>query len=204
MEAAASSEAPAPTQPADAPANQSPNPPLSPNAKYCAICTTLGKLHPNEFSVSQEWEEDSEEEKVNDQDKGEDNFSVCLDWDSDLKEQGRKNQEINNQKDNEGKTPQNSPTSLSATTITLQPSESSLKQLTEKSSKTPIEEENKCEAVTMILGHESSKSLEEVRLIKEALFIRVNNPSINRNIDKYHLPHIWDEVLLNTSELKSK
>ena len=40
------------------------------------------------------------------------------------------------------------------------------------------------------------------RLIKEALFIRVNNQSLNRNIGKYHLPHIWDEVLLNTSELK--
>ena len=42
------------------------------------------------------------------------------------------------------------------------------------------------------------------RLIKEALFIRVNNPSLNRNIGKYHLPHIWDEVLFNTSELKLK
>ena len=40
------------------------------------------------------------------------------------------------------------------------------------------------------------------RWIKEALFIRVNNPSLNKNIGKYHLPHIWDEVLLNTSELK--
>ena len=42
------------------------------------------------------------------------------------------------------------------------------------------------------------------RVIKEALYIRVNNPSLNRNIGKYHLPHIWDEVLLNTSELKLK
>ena len=42
------------------------------------------------------------------------------------------------------------------------------------------------------------------RAIKEALFIRVNNPSLNRNIGKYHLPHIWDEVLLNTLELKLK
>ena len=42
------------------------------------------------------------------------------------------------------------------------------------------------------------------RAIKEALYITVNNPSLNRNIDKYHLPHIWDEVLLNTSELKLK
>ena len=43
-----------------------------------------------------------------------------------------------------------------------------------------------------------------LRTIKEALFIRANNPSLNRNIGKYHLPHIWDEVLLNISELKLK
>ena len=42
------------------------------------------------------------------------------------------------------------------------------------------------------------------RAIKEALFIRVNNPSLNRNIGKFHLPHIWDEVLFNTSELTLK
>ena len=40
------------------------------------------------------------------------------------------------------------------------------------------------------------------RAIKEAIYIRVNNPSLNKNIGKYHLPHIWDEVLLNSSELK--
>ena len=40
------------------------------------------------------------------------------------------------------------------------------------------------------------------RAIKEALFIRVNDPSLNRNIGKCHLPHIWDEVLHTTSELK--
>ena len=42
------------------------------------------------------------------------------------------------------------------------------------------------------------------RLIKESLFIRVNNPSLNRNIGKNHLPHIWDEVLINNIELKLK
>ena len=42
------------------------------------------------------------------------------------------------------------------------------------------------------------------RAIKEILFIRVNDPSLNRNIGKFHLPHIWDEVLFNTSELKLK
>ena len=40
------------------------------------------------------------------------------------------------------------------------------------------------------------------RAIKEALYSRVNDPSLNRNIGKYRLPHIWDEVLFNISELK--
>ena len=42
------------------------------------------------------------------------------------------------------------------------------------------------------------------RLIKESMYIRVNNPSLNKNIGKYHLPHVWDEVLVNTTELKMK
>ena len=42
------------------------------------------------------------------------------------------------------------------------------------------------------------------RAMKEALFIRVNDPSLNRNKGKYHLPHIWDEVLHKTSKLKLK
>ena len=40
------------------------------------------------------------------------------------------------------------------------------------------------------------------RLIKESMFVRVNNPSLNRNIGKYHLPHIRDEFLVNNTELK--
>ena len=52
-----------------------------------------------------------------------------------------------------------------------------------------------------ILGREDRNLL---RIIKEALYIRANNPSLNRNIDKYHLPHIWDEVLCNISELNLK
>ena len=64
-----------------------------------------------------------------------------------------------------------------------------------------------------ITGHETSienfsiggrKDQNLIRAIKEAIYIRVNNPSLNRNIGKYHLPHIWDEVLLNNSELKLK
>ena len=52
-----------------------------------------------------------------------------------------------------------------------------------------------------IVGRED---LNQMRRIKEALYIRVNDPSLNRNVGKYHLPHVWDEVLFNTSELKLK
>ena len=43
-----------------------------------------------------------------------------------------------------------------------------------------------------------------IRTIKEALYMRVSNPSLNGNIGKYYLPHIWNEVLLNISELALK
>ena len=36
------------------------------------------------------------------------------------------------------------------------------------------------------------------RTIKEAMYIRVNDPSINRNISRFQLPHISDEVLQDT------
>ena len=38
--------------------------------------------------------------------------------------------------------------------------------------------------------------------IKESVYIRVNNPTLNRNIGKYNLNHLWDRVLLNTPGLK--
>ena len=43
-----------------------------------------------------------------------------------------------------------------------------------------------------------------LRTIKEAFYIKANNPSLNRNVGRFHQPHIWDEVLLNISELKLK
>ena len=111
VEAAASSQTPTPTQPAEAPATQSPIVPLSPDTKYCAVCTPLGKLCPNEYPITLDWKEDlgKEEEEGKDHDKEEDNFSVCSDWDADLEEQNRKNQEIEDQKNNDRKTPQPSP-----------------------------------------------------------------------------------------------
>ena len=52
-----------------------------------------------------------------------------------------------------------------------------------------------------IIGRED---LNQIGTIKEAMYIRVNDPSLNRNVGKYHLPYVWDEVLVNTSELKLK
>ena len=40
------------------------------------------------------------------------------------------------------------------------------------------------------------------RAIREAIYFRVNNPNLNRNIGKYSLPHIWEKVLFSISELK--
>ena len=33
------------------------------------------------------------------------------------------------------------------------------------------------------------------RTIKEAMFIHVQDPTLNRNLGKYLLPHIWDHLL---------
>ena len=40
------------------------------------------------------------------------------------------------------------------------------------------------------------------RLIKESIFIRVNNPTLNRNIGKFQLSHIWYGVLFGTPNIK--
>ena len=42
------------------------------------------------------------------------------------------------------------------------------------------------------------------RAIKEAIYIRFNNTSLNRNIGKYSMPHIWDKVQFSIPELKTK
>ena len=40
------------------------------------------------------------------------------------------------------------------------------------------------------------------RTIKEAILIGVNDSFLNRNIGKYQLPHVWDESLAKSPELK--
>ena len=49
-----------------------------------------------------------------------------------------------------------------------------------------------------IVGNESQSF---TRIIKEAMLIRVNDLPLNRNLGKYQLPHIMDEVLQGTSAL---
>ena len=46
-----------------------------------------------------------------------------------------------------------------------------------------------------------SESQGTSRNIKEAMFIHVNDPSLNRNLEKYHLPHTWDNILQDTPAL---
>ena len=50
-----------------------------------------------------------------------------------------------------------------------------------------------------IIGREDQG---QARAIKESIYIRVNNPTLNQNIGKYNLSHIWDRVLFNTPGLK--
>ena len=52
-----------------------------------------------------------------------------------------------------------------------------------------------------IMGREGQNL---ARNIKESIYIRVNNPSLNNNIGKFNLSHIWDRVLLNTKGLTLK
>ena len=42
----------------------------------------------------------------------------------------------------------------------------------------------------------------QARTIKESIYIRVNNPTLNQNFGKYNLNHIWDRVLFKTPGFK--
>ena len=44
----------------------------------------------------------------------------------------------------------------------------------------------------------------DTRKIKEAMYIWVNDPFLNRSLGKYNLVHLWDEVLQDTPSLQLK
>ena len=52
-----------------------------------------------------------------------------------------------------------------------------------------------------IIGREDNTL---ARTIRESMYIRVKNLTLNRNIGKYNLPHIWENILLTIAELKMK
>ena len=54
------------------------------------------------------------------------------------------------------------------------------------------------------LGRIVAPIINLARNIKESIYIRVNNPSLNNNVGKFNLSHIWDRVLLNTKGLTLK
>ena len=42
------------------------------------------------------------------------------------------------------------------------------------------------------------------RNIKKAMYIKVNDPSLNRNLGKFQIPQVWDQVLKDTPSLHLK
>ena len=40
------------------------------------------------------------------------------------------------------------------------------------------------------------------RLIRESIYIRANNPTLNRNVGKYQLPHIYDTLIKDNKCLR--
>ena len=52
-----------------------------------------------------------------------------------------------------------------------------------------------------ILGSEDNHF---TRSIKESIYIKINNPTLNKHFGKYILPHIWDRFLLTTHKVKIK
>ena len=55
-----------------------------------------------------------------------------------------------------------------------------------------------------MLQHHTSEAQGPSRNVTEAMFIHVNDPSLNRNLGKYQLPHIWDNILQGTPALQVK
>ena len=69
---------------------------------------------------------------------------------------------IEDQKDNDRKTPQTGPKSSSVDTFTPKPSKSSIKQLGNQSSASPEVEDQKFDTLATLLGHKNKETLEDI------------------------------------------
>ena len=63
----------------------------------------------------------------------------------------------------------------------------------------PIQEDSTTQENVSITGREGQ---DFTRLIQQSIFIRLNNPTLNRNIGKLLLNHKWDRILLSTPGIK--
>ena len=97
------------------------------------------------------------------QDKEKDNFSMCSDSDADLEKQDRKNQEIEDQKSNDRKTPHPSPKPSSVDAFTPKPSKSCIKQFNNQSGASQEVEDTKIfYTLATLPGHENTETLESI------------------------------------------
>ena len=83
---------------------------------------------------------------------------MCSDWYAYLEEQDRKDQNLEDQKNKDRKTPQTGPNSSSVDTLTHKPYKSSIKQLHNQSSASPETEAEieKIDTLATLLGHEKT------------------------------------------------
>ena len=62
-----------------------------------------------------------------------------------------------------------------------------------------------CHTATVVKFRIIAREVQNMaRVIKEAIYIRVNNPTLNRNIGKDNMPHIWNEVLFPNPRTKNQ
>ena len=74
-----------------------------------------------------------------------------------------------------------------------------------------LREPSPIQAHSQLIGHQLSQDNFSIigredqdltRLIKESIYIRVNNPTLKRNMVKFQLNHIWDRILFSTPKIK--
>ena len=63
---------------------------------------------------------------------------------------------------------------------------------------------NRTSSLPRVFYHSGREAQGLTRNIKEAMYIKVNDPSLNSNLGKFQLPQVWDQVLKDTPSLQVK